>query len=197
MHTCGIVFIIFFVNEIKPAEPVVEEPKLDADGAENPAYDGSTLELRDRHAAANQSTPIAAATPPPVAETGFMGFIKNGFQLSLSNFTVFKVERANFGRTLLIIVMGIYMLFVFTTGEQEIRIPFGRVAWGWATEFGDYYSYISGISFLGNIIVTGLFINFMKLSDPTLAIVAFITSIVSRTILVRTSTLASTCSRPD
>lgn len=173
-------YIIFFVEEIK-VKPAEEETKPDLTGADNPTYDGSTLELRDRgNGEQQQAAPKAL---PPITEPK-PGFLKHGFQLFLSNFTIFKVERPNSGRLLLIIIMISYIIVVFATGEAELRIPFGRIVWGWAAEFGTYYSYISAMVFVGNIIVTGFFINLLKLSDSMLAVIAFISSICARIILV-------------
>lgn len=57
---------------------------------------------------------------------------------------------------------------------------FGRVAWGWTTEFALYSSFNTAIGFIGTLIVTGFFVNMLKLGDPILVIIAVICRLISR-----------------
>lgn len=58
--------------------------------------------------------------------------------------------------------------------------PFGRVTWGWTTEFALYQSFNTAIGFIGTIIVTGFFVNYLKLVDPFLVIIAVGCRLISR-----------------
>lgn len=63
---------------------------------------------------------------------------------------------------------------------------FGRQAWGWTVEFGDYSAYNTFMSFIGTILVTAVLINFFKLSDPVLAMVALTCTLISKPIFALT-----------
>lgn len=54
------------------------------------------------------------------------------------------------------------------------------MAWGWTTEFAFYQSFITAIGFIGTIIVTGFFVNYLKLVDPILIIISIACRLISR-----------------
>lgn len=61
---------------------------------------------------------------------------------------------------------------------------FGRLAWGWTTEFALYSSFNQAIGFIGTLIVTGVFVNTFKLADSLLVIIAVFCRLVSRILYV-------------
>lgn len=110
IHLVGCLFIIFCIDELKPNK--VEEPK-DKDGAENPGYSGSTLELQDR--SPGQTT--AAAELVEETHKGLKGVIMTIVNLFKSNFDIFKVNRIGGGRILLFLVTGAYVFLLLLTGN--------------------------------------------------------------------------------
>lgn len=196
IHVLGIIFIIFFIEEA-PA-PSSEATKTDVDqkssstskpesGLDNPGYDTtteasstSTLEMRFR----NTSEEIATKTMPEIAKAApeevKKGFVRESIDMFISNFQVFKVIRPFSGRTLLWAVMIGYGIFAFSNIDVLLLSSFGRVAWGWTTEFALYSSFNTAIGFVGTLIVTYIFVNYFKISDPLLVIIALVFRLVSR-----------------
>lgn len=70
--------------------------------------------------------------------------------------------------------------YLFIIVDTVLLNSFGRVAWGWTTEFALYSSFNQAISFIGTLVVTGVFVNTLKLSDPLLVIIAVFCRLISR-----------------
>jgi hypothetical protein len=181
IHILGVLFIIFCIEEVPATktEPVEAPPK---DGVENAGYSGSTLELQDRN------KPPAQVVTEAVEEArfSFKRMLKGSWTLFASNFEIYKILRPANGRLLLFLITGAQVCLLLVTGENDVSSLYGRQAWGWTTEFGDYSAYNTFMSFIGTIIVTTVFVKFFKLTDPILAIVSLTCNLISKPILALT-----------
>uniref|UniRef100_A0A336KPQ4 CSON013923 protein n=1 Tax=Culicoides sonorensis TaxID=179676 RepID=A0A336KPQ4_CULSO len=198
IHICGVIFIIFYIDEVpKPTESANHEMKKEKTepistlegGKVNPGYDAttestaSTLELRSRSAIEEKvisQLQEAASTSKAVSEEVHKNIVRESFDMFISNFKVLSVVRPFSGRvTLCLIIIG-YSIFVFSNTDVLLLSSFGRIAWGWTTEFALYASFNTAVGFIGTLIVTGIFVNLFKLADPLLVIIAVICRLISR-----------------
>lgn len=217
IHVFGIIYIIFFIEEVPKAEPEqksidpeVEKPvpiKMET-GLDNPGYDktsegssASTLEAHFRNNSEVVATKAVEETIKTIPKETKQNFVRESIEMFISNFKVFSVVRPFSGRITLWLVMIGFTVFAFSNSklitcmttsnlfllncfflivDVLLLSNFGRVAWGWTTEFALYSSFNQAIGFLGTLILTGVFVNVFKWADPLLVIIAVFCRLISR-----------------
>lgn len=143
IHVLGIIYIIFFIEEVPSNTPDaksdVEKEKTVAinkeTGLDNPGYDtttegssASTLEMRFR----NKSEEIVAKTlpaalPDTMTKETHKNFIRESFDMFISNFKVFSVVRPFSGRMILWLVIIGYSIFAFSNSKSFILVVFRNI----------------------------------------------------------------------
>lgn len=169
----GILCVIFWLPDVKakiiPKVPVNENvnvtPKLE------PALDNTAL-----------SKDTKESTPSPAKTNFCMDFfdpshIKDAFN-------VLKVGRPNNKRKILLFVVLLNAVVCATYGEDELYILYGRKALNWTTEFSIFVSYYTVVGIIGTGIAILVFSKWLKMSDPTMAIISIVGSLAANPILV-------------
>lgn len=116
IHVCGIIFIIFFIDEVPPPKPAeVQKKEEQIDGVDNPGFattEGSTLEMRTRNVL-KSSTTVQSQTSPEVKKN----IIRESLEVFISNFKVFRVLRPYSGRIIVWMVNIGFAIFVFSNSK--------------------------------------------------------------------------------
>ncbi|XP_063697804.1 proton-coupled folate transporter-like [Culicoides brevitarsis] len=177
IHVFGIIFIIFFIDEY-PLPTAAEDNRVA--GKENPGYienenNGSNLELKYTSKLENGSN----INNDNKNET-HKHFCRETMEMSISSFKIFFVHRILDKKIVLWLVIIGFSVFAFSNVDTLLLSSFGRLAWGWTTEFALYSSFNQAMSFIGTVIVTAVFVNMFKMSDPLLVIIAVFCRLISR-----------------
>lgn len=193
----AILYIIFFIKEIKP-EPKKSEETLDnpleGHAADNMAYERTNLD--ELPVNKNVNFQLTPQLEPPKVEPPPVPVVRRSLLKELFDPTLVMecirfplIKRKNKGRLLLILLI---LAFFLTVGpgaaENDYWYRFTLKKLNWNGNDFSIFSTISGLAaVLGTFIGTAILSKMLKISDPSIGILSALAIVCSRLLYVRES----------
>ncbi|XP_067617371.1 solute carrier family 46 member 2 [Eurosta solidaginis] len=199
----AILYIIFFIEEVKPAPksdakvvadappplPTHGPPSLSA-GSENLAYEQTSIDEVDR--AKNVSFELSsqlnatnkAAQHSPNIEPARRSFFREFFDptLVVDCLKFPLIKRPNHGRMLLILLIIAYFLTLGpATGENDYWYRYTLIKLNWnGNDFSFFFTFSSAAALIGTFIGTAILSKWLKFADSSIGILSALAIVVSR-----------------
>lgn len=187
----AILYIVFFIKEIKPTpkEPVESEPQVLGHAADNMAYETTNLDELPVNKNVNfQLTPQLEppkVEPPPKKRSLLKELFDPTLVMDCIRFPL--VKRENNGRMLLILLILAYFLTLGPAAAENdywYRFTLKKLNWN-GNDFSIFLT-ISGIAALfGTFIGTAILSKWFKFSDSAIGMLSALCIVFSRALYVR------------
>jgi hypothetical protein len=184
IYTCGILYIIFILQEVKVAPLITEADKNghNSEGIENPGF------VVERGVVDKGTSAITIkrneTTTTEVVKVGFLReFFDPTLALSLID-VVFKKREGNL-RKLLFLVLICNIVFLASLGENDLTYFYTRLKINWSgVEFALHITYGTAIALAGTLLMVGVFSKFLGISDPMIGIISTLFTLISKPVYV-------------
>ncbi|XP_017489335.1 PREDICTED: uncharacterized protein LOC108377573 [Rhagoletis zephyria] len=198
----AILYIIFFIKEVKPAPkakvedvppplPAHGPPSLRA-GSDNLAYDQTgtdevdrvknlSFELNSRLQPADKSAQLSnSESVAPVRRSFLREFFDPTLVIDCIKFPLIK--RPNHGRMLLILLIIAYFLTLGpVSGENDYWYRYTLIKLNWnGNDFSFFFTFSSAAALIGTFIGTAILSKLLKFADSTIGILSAVAIVISR-----------------
>jgi hypothetical protein len=182
IYSCGIVYIIFVLQEVKVAPEALDvnenQPKMG--GIENPAFVGEDNQMPTRAISdkVNESTAVITKK----------GFFREFFDPTLAMELVEVVFKKREGsqRKLLFLILLCNIVFLASLGENDLTYLYTRLKINWSgVEFVLHLTYGTVVALVGTLLMVGVFSKFFGISDPMVGIISTVFTLIAKPLYVR------------